>query len=488
MVPVVTCMCLNLRTRPSWHTTISLSRDRVSVHDSLLVNKAGCIFCRSAFVHIKKLHPGKSESDMPPNAFQVWQARTNLTAIPWCADRGCSDWFVNHALPNQSDITNTIVSRLRCSSDVFVPDYLVNSVGNLTSDDTYSDPDGELRFAHRVCTCSGAMMYGGEDCTPQGAGVIYAILLLATWIWILGLTVRAVYLLAGGTIKKRSKQVLVVLAIIQQLGQLGWFFDMNMTSLVTGHEDRVLVAGLCFVVSILCLFAFLCGMVLESILILEQQTRNISHLRTLRILKRFLAVVPLAVCGVAIWAMPFRDETTPVMAGAFGVLAIFIGTAFSVIISILDNRLRWYSTKAASVRPVIPVHSVVASGGVHSAENLTHAIPQTTNADTDAVSKRLRSLASSLRLVLLLNIVFSASLVSVVVMGGEQLAILELPCFVVWQISQACIPMVGVSGLAVHARERLAKRMPGVTGLHLHHHHHEHLETVNSSDCGTLTS
>jgi hypothetical protein len=433
---------------------------------------------------------------MPPNAFQVWQARTNLTAIPWCADRGCTDWFVNHALPNQSDITNTIVSRLRCSSDVFVPDYLVDSVGNLTSVHTYNDPDGDLRFAHRVCTCDGAMMYGGEDCTPQGAGVIYVVLLLATWIWILGLTLRALYLLAGGTIKKRSKQVLVVLAIIQKLGQLGWFFDMNMTSLiVAGNGDRVLVAGLCFVVSILCLFAFLCGMVFESVLILEQQTRKKSHLRTLRLLKRFLAVVPLAVCGVAIWAMPFRDETTPVMAGAFGVLAIFIGTAFSVIISILDHRLHRFSAKGISGRPSTPVHSVVPSERIGSGGNL-HIMPQTTTVDTNAVSKRLRSLASALRLVLLLNIVFSASLVSVVVMGGEQLAILELPCFVVWQIAQACIPMVGVSGLAVHARERLAKRMSAVNGLHLHlhlhphdhHHHHEHLETVNSSDCGTLTS
>jgi hypothetical protein len=209
---------------------------------------------------------------MAPHAFQVWLARTNLTAIPWCAEQSCGGWYSSHAFVNQSGDADSLISRLECHYDVLVPNYMVGGVANLTSDDVYEDSRGAVRFTRSVCICDGAMIFAGEDCMPQGVGILFAIALVIAWLWILALLFRAIYLLARGTFKRKSKQVLAVIAIAQKTSQLGWFFDVKLASIIVSEQHtRVAVAEICFAVSTLCLFAFLCGMVLESILILERQ-------------------------------------------------------------------------------------------------------------------------------------------------------------------------------------------------------------------------
>jgi hypothetical protein len=413
---------------------------------------------------VKRELPATMEHTGTPHELDVWYFNTGQenSSIPFCsktegsvAREHCRDMLLNNSSLDEGD--SWVNDRLDCQAYLDVPHYYRDAALDLPSHYITSDSAGNLKFTVPVCACRGFERgLTGPECSSHGIAYVMYLMLALLAIWLIARVVLALRVLFDKNTKSRRKKFLVLMAVLQHVGQILWLVAW-LAPYVVFFEDSVYsyyVGSMGFSLATLFMFMFVCELVSQTSAFLRvgaQQQLN-SILRRMEVV---FAVLPLVVV-VATWSLVFNFDT----ASRLGLL-VFQGTvlmstvsAFSFVIHVLDQKVQRLLPKQQALL-VSDSHSLLSrvwrwvSCKRNGNGRKQFGKLDDTSEQLLASSRRLRQKANALRIGLVLYLVFGGLYVVVESTKYTPLKVLRVPEYCIWHLAMSSVSTVGISSLSI---------------------------------------
>jgi hypothetical protein len=395
------------------------------------------------------------------HVLDVWYFHTgeDNSSVPFCTGSGgfngkaeCSEMFANASgLENGRD---HLTARLDCQTHVSVPDYYLNTMSNMTSDLITQDTNGELIFTGRVCSCRIEKGLSGPQCSPQGIGYVFLIALVMIGLMLFARLVLAIKMVVDGTLLSRKKKFLISLAAFQHVGQIMWLIGwLDQYFILIDRVTMVTYTGnLGFTFATLFMFMFICELASQTSAFLRKDAEGGLENR-LKWLERVFSVMPFAAVFMT-WLFVF-DPTTKSRIRLLifqSIILVSVVSAFSFVVHILNKKVTRLLPRVDE--KLVEVKSSASLLDRLRKTNLTKPRTRLTLLDSTseqllASSKRLRHMALSLRIYLLLYAVLGGMYVYLENLDDTPSRIVRTPNYCLWQFIMSSIPTASIGGLAI---------------------------------------
>jgi hypothetical protein len=408
---------------------------------------------------------------MTTSPIDVW-LNTNISEIPFCHQQeACYDIFRRHFVESV-DIVHGVgwyADRVECLTKVKATGQFLNLVGNISANGTsiHGNPDsGELYFSGFVCVCDTNWGFSGQQCDISWAGLAMRYALYGLMLWYIFLFLRIGALLVSGHFKSIRKKILALVALLLYTNQLIWVFGTRAAvRFVPGTPTRELMTQVGFTMASLASFMFLCGLMLETTVFIRLDStkrKNKNEVRKLRRVERIFKTLPLAIGLLTAVLFASRNPSAVTTLAVVQMTAMaFVAVAFTTTIRAIDLRLRRLAPSADNMN--------LQSDG--SQEFLKF-------------SRRLRSMARRMQLVVLGCEFFGAIYIAFLIPRSAQSGIATSLLFGIWQFFMSLIPFVGLPGLMTIKVKGQTKT--GFVSRTAGWRNRPPSDVVESSDCGTL--
>jgi hypothetical protein len=405
----------------------------------------------------------------------IWLTKTNISSIPYCsAPLACESMFHAHFNAGNGEGlgADEYLGRMTCLQSVKVPDYYAGNMSDVSAMQM-SDASGERYFPGWMCACDTTWDYSGPECSVGRAGVALVYMFLALSLWLVFMTLRLIALLGSGRLKSGRKRSLAIIALLLYVSEFSWILSTRAAiSLVPSQAVRSSLQGFSHSTTTLVLFMFVCGMMLDTTVLIRKGSinKNASEERKLRRLELLFKGIPIMVTLLS--AIGYFSHKTPasVMLIAFAQMSalLFVAATFTATIRVIDRRLRRLAPSETGAMP--------GTAGIGT--------QQSDQGQFLGFSKRLRAMALRMQLICVCVVLFGFVYVYALVARSAQAGVLVNVLFGIWLMSISCVPFVGLLELVevkikvstnVFSSRGRGKDVIGDTP-----------SNVESSDCGTL--